>query len=74
MSAKSKGSLVSKCMGGVELGPVITLTEDTIEERPLPQENTSNKQKHDTVDEPIVMITCSVSAVFELHTSDNKKT
>lgn len=73
MNAKSKGTLVSKCLG-VELGPVVTLTEDSLNERPLPRDQTTAK-KHDPdrISESTVVITCNVSAVFELHTVENNK-
>ena len=73
VSAKSKGLSVSKCLG-VELGPVLTLTEDSQEERPLTatEEGNDCDDESDPTMQSSIAISCCVSAVFELHTTDNK--
>ncbi len=69
-NAKSKGISVAKCLG-VALGPVVTLVEDSIEERPLVAVE-DVEQRQDVAVNSTIVISCDITAVFELYI-DNKK-
>ena len=64
MNAKSKGLLVSESLPGVELGPVVTLVEESQAENPL------RKNEADQVADSTTVISSHINVIFELCTVD----